>query len=376
MVAQYVALFGIECLHGYFGGKACPVLTLTPTNECRKVLEGYQMLFRATAGGGAVYCVREAQPDLLKRFDEAAPLTFTLTNNDPLLANYTDIGLRDSGNPSESIYYFDNIADYHADTLGREQQLLHPPGRAFANAVVPVRHKMSSCALGPAFKGGDVKVISTLDKHVAWQASVSENTRAVPLDLRSLPEGRYQLDVGGHVALEFYLSDQLATRQWGAVAIYAGGSLQAGLLPENCRTIDNAGVPSPKTFTIALDSRKTIWRYYIVDPTGKQDYGSYELSGVSKTMAQPDGVSPGEVRFARRAEMTPVNGHAAWVFESQSPLPLLQCPADELSLTLRPNGKGPRGGRSIKLPYAQPGAFVMTDGTEPRLPCSEIFVYV
>src|SRR5882724_4662309 len=376
MVTQYAVLFNIECLHGYFGGKACAALALAPTKECRKILDAYQMLFRPTTGGGAVYCIRESKPDLLRLFDEAAPLTFTLTNSDPMLANYTDIGLSDGGDPSECIYYFDNVADYQAETFGQRRQLLHPPGKTFAHAVLPVRHKISSYALSPAFKGGDVNVIANLGEQVMWQASAPANAHTVPLDLRLLPEGRYKLAIGGNVVLEFYLSDQLATRQWGAVAIYAGGRVQAGLLPKSCCALDSAGGPNPKTFTLALDSRKTIWRYYIIDPTGKQDYGGYELSGASKTMAQPDGSSAGEVRFVRRGETAPLNGHTAWVFESQSPLPLLQYPADQLSLTLRPNGQGPRGGRAIKLPYAQTGSIVMTDGPEPRQPCSEIFVYV
>jgi hypothetical protein len=376
MVTQYAALFNIECLHGYFAGKACPALAQAPTQECRKVLDDYRMLFRPTAGGGTVYCLRESTPDLLRLFDETAPLTFTLCNSDLVLNNYTDINLHEGGNPAESVYYFDNLANYQADAFGRRRQLLHPPSKAFAHSVLSVRRKMSSYALGPAFKGGDLKVIANLGEQVVWQVQVPANAGVVPLDLRLLPEGRYRLAVGGSMALEFYLSDQVAAQLWGVVAIYAGGRLQADLLPENCRALDNAGVASPRTFTIALDCRKTIWRYYIVDPTGKQDYGSYELSGVNKTMMQPDGSSSGEIRFVRRNETAPVNGHAAWVFESQSPLPLLQYPADELSFTLRPPGQGPRGGRAIKLPYAQPGSIVMTDGPEPRRTCSEIFVYV
>jgi hypothetical protein len=217
--------------------------------------------------------------------------------------------------------------------------------------------------------------MASLGGQVVWQTQATANTSTVPLDLRSLPEGRYKLTVG-NVALEFYLSDQLATRQWGAIAIYAGGRSQADLLPGNCRVLDRTGVPNPRTFTVALDNRKTIWRYYIIDPTGKQDYGSYELSGVNKTMAQPNDPSSGEVRFVRQSTRASINGHAAWVFESQSQLPLLQYPADELSLTLRPNSQGPRGGRAIKLPYAQPGSIVMTDGPESKKACSEIFVYV
>jgi len=139
--------------------------------------------------------------------------------------------------------------------------------------------------------------------------------------------------------------------------------------------LDAAGTVTPKTFTLMLESRKTIWRYYVIDPAGRQDFSKYELTSTRKsTPAEADEAA--DLRFSRLPDTVSINGHTAWVFESQSPLPLLQSPSTEFSLTLRPNENGKRWGRAIRLPYAQAGPLVLKKGQGSRQLCSEVFIYV
>src|SRR5262249_58231947 len=114
---------------------------------------------------------------------------------------------------------------------------------------------------------------------------------------------------------------------------------------------------------------------YVIDPAGKQSFGSYELTATLRKPSSDTTSSP-DIRFTRLSETALIDGRTAWIFESQSQLPFLQSPSTEFSLSLRPNGNGKRGERAIRLPYAQPGSIVFQGGTEPRSIWSEIFVYV
>src|SRR6266481_919602 len=371
---QYTVLFQIECLHGYFAGNPCRSLTLVPTEDCRQLLRCYHMIFRPAAGGGTVYAPKQSPPDVLKVFAETAALTFALISTDPALHYYTDVG-PDKTSPTENIYHFDNSADYKDNAFGRPRQLLHPPGTPFAHATTLVRSKMSSLVPAATTQDGECKVIEPISQQVLWQSPLPEKGVPLRLDLRKLPEGIYNLNINNEEPQRFYLSDDPALRRWGVVSIYAGGTRQAEHLPENCRVIDSEGIIHPRTFTVALESRKTIWRYYIIDSADKQDFSRYELVATAKaaTTQVPAG---SDIPFVRLPEPEPIDGHAAWVFESKSPLPLLLSPASALSLILRPNGASQRGGKAIRLPYAQPNSLVAKEGPGPKQMCSDIFVYV
>src|SRR6201993_540245 len=138
---QYGLLFRIECLHAYFGGGPCRSLTLSPTDDCRRLMARYQMLFRGVGGGGAVYCPQQTPPDLLKQFDEIAAFTFTLISSDPAFNSYTEINDSEL-NIRESIFHFDNRKDYSEELFGQRRQLLHQPGKPFTQGALPVRPRV------------------------------------------------------------------------------------------------------------------------------------------------------------------------------------------------------------------------------------------
>lgn len=368
---QYAALFRMECLHEYFGGGACRGLALSPTEECRTLLDRYRMVFRPSTGGGSVYAPMQSPPDVLRQFDESVPFTFRVTSTDVALDAYTEFGPNQTPAPSDSVFYFDNTIDRQAEGFGSPHQLLHSPGSPLASAAVAVKPKVFQFDLPPTASGGALRVIEPLTGEILWQSMAPGGGSSSLVDLRRLPQGRYDLRIDSQQLLTFYLSDRRAAQQWGAISIYAGGSRQAQRLPANCRPLDESGVAAPKTFTLALESRRTLWRYYIIDSTGKQDFGTYELISVPRKSGETS--APSEISFTRQPGTVPVDGRTAWVFESQSRMPLLRSPSSDFSLTLRPNGNGKR---AIRLPYAQASSLVFKDATEPRQFCSEVFVYV
>ncbi|HEY2495498.1 MAG TPA: hypothetical protein VGK24_00385 [Candidatus Angelobacter sp.] len=375
-VVRYTELFRIECLHGYFGGAACRSLVLSPTDGCRALMERYRMLFRRSDGGARVYAPVQSPPDLLEGFDEWLPFTFTLSNTEAALNSYTDLASGESAAPAETLFHFDNSADYQAEVFGSRRQLLHPIADPFSGAAITVQPKLFRYMLPASASKGVLHVLEPLTGQVLWESPVQNSEGPFLLDLRQLPEGHYTLAMENQELLKFYLSDRPAAQQWGAISIYAGGSRQAPALPTKCRVVDGADMITPKTFTLALESRKTIWRYYVIDPAGKQDFGRYELMATPRKSMTAEADTAVDLRFSRLPDTVPIDGRTAWVFESQSPLPLLQSPSTEFSLMLRPNGNGKRGDRVVRLPYAQAGSLVFKKGARSREFCSEVFVYV
>lgn len=395
-IMQYARLFQIECLHSYFGGGPCRSLALAPTEDCRQMLNRYQMFFRPAAGGGTVYCPDQTPPDLLKQFDETAPFTFALTSSDPALNNYTDVDLG-GVDVRESIFYFDNRDDHATGTSGQPRQMLHEPDKPFAHGAVPVRTKISSLSASEHKGNTEFKITEPLGDQVVLQGTIPQKDSPVSMDLRAAPEGLYRLHIGSETK-QFYLSDQLAVRRWGAISIYAGGTRQSNL-PQNCRAIASDGGIHLKTFTLSLESRKTFWRYYII--SSDRSKVSYEVVCNEKHPSAPD---HSQVAFSLLEKPEEVDGRRTWVFESDSPLPLLLSPRNTLTLALyrketksdqEPEIKAPRNleqkangkrlGKPRNLPYAQPSSLVACEhppsagtgqGKEKRRMCSEIFVYL
>ena len=366
---EYTLLFRIECLHGYFGGGPCRSLTVSPTEDCRQIMDRYRMLFRSQVGGGTVYGPKESPPDLLKQFDEFAPFTFALGSNDPAFGNYTEVNPR-KADPRETIFYFDNRVDYAQENSEQPRQL-YAAGKPLAQAAIPIRQKMCTLA---SLRPGDFTITEPLSGQTLQQGTLAAK-RPLQLDLRKLPEGLYLRQIENKPPRRFYLTNQLPARCWGVISIYPGGIRQADRLPENCRVIESDGTIHPRSFVLNLEDRKTIWRYYIIPSDDKQDFSHFEVARIIKKGSVTTAAVENEALFAFK-ETVPIDGRTAWVFESNSPLPLLLCPTNAFSLTLRANKNGKPGQRAIRLPYPQPASLTMKQGTTPGQMCSEVFVYV
>ncbi len=372
---SYSILFSVECLHGYFGGGPCRSLSLHPDEGCKALLGRYRLLFRSAPGGCTVYAPSQTPLDLLRRFDESLPFTFTLKNNDPLLESYTDLDRGTADGPAATLFHFDNATNREGEFFGATRQLLNDPSNHLTDAVLSVLPSVFDyMPEDPAASGKSLQIKDPLSGQIVWQCPVNKPSAPLRVDLRSLPEGRYNRTMDSIELKPFYLSNRPAAQQWGACSIYIGGQMQAPYLPAQCQSIDQSGVTRQRTFTLVLESRKTYWRYYIIDPAGKQDFGSYELIG---TLRNPLARSiASEIEFLRSPDPATVDGRTAWVFEAQTPLPLLHSPSSmHLTLTLRPaNGK--RGERSLALPFANAGGLVRRNTSQPRSWSSEVFVYV
>ncbi len=370
----YSILFRVECLHGYFGGGLCRSLSLHPDDGCMALLARYRLLFRSAPGCGMVYAPSQSPLDLLRRFDETVPFTFWLRNTDPLLESYTDLDRGTAGGPADTLFYFDNATDRQGEVFGATRQLLNDSATPLAAALPVMPAAFDYLPEDPAASGQSLEVRDPLSGQIVWQSPASTPSTSIRVDLHGLPEGRYNRTMGKVELPSFYLSKRPAAQQWGAISIYIGGQRQSPYLPVPCQSIDRTGKATERTFALALESRKTYWRYYLIDPAGKQDFGSYELTGTFRNL--PSRTMSSEIEFRRMDEPATVDGRTAWVFEAQTPLPLLHSPSSmHLNLTLRPaNGK--RGERTLALPFAHADGLVRRSSSQPQAWCSEVFVYV
>ncbi len=381
MMTSYQELFSIECLHGYFSDRLCTVLRLTPTPECASMLRRYQLLFRRTTAGGKVLYTMQDGVDRLPLYDETVPFTFTLVSSDPLLDTYTDGAVESLDAPRNTVRYFSNREENVADIFDQQRLLLHPAGQPFAQPALPVRPHVFTHTFKQAVKGANLQVSDILRGQLVWESQTPEQPmQAWTIDLRAQPPGRYTLVVDGAAVLDFYLGEAPVKKLWAVVEIFAGGANQVQHIPEACQAIDAAGhaYTPTRTFTIALDSARTFWRYYIFDrEQGGAPDGEYEIVDKSRNGTSAGRDAANGIEFIRRDDPKTLDGRPVLVFQSKQALTLSQFPGDgDHQFTLEVK-RSDEALLQIKLPFAQPATtrFVPAESDKEKPMCSEMFVY-
>jgi len=378
--ASYRELFRIDCRHGYYADQRCPALNLSPTAACSRMLDRYRCLFRADADGGAVFCAEQNGGSVLETFDEAAPFSFAIACASPGLEAFTEMPPGQTGPPDESVYSFSNVAEYTETVDGAERFLLHPPANAFGG-LLPVRTPQLLYKLPKPLRDPKLQLFDAFQREVRngfWETGPvtlmrSGETTAIALNLSRIYTGRYQLKTNGDNPYDFYLGDPATARHWGVVDIFAGGSALANTLPALCQVVPVNGIfCAGQSFTISMQARTSIWRYYIVSQSTKdRNYDGYQIvAGPPRGGKAAAGPSIG---FDPKAQQQ-VGGLDAWVFESRTPIALFQIPGDRHEFLLRPAGRTSGG---VALPYARVDNTRLEyapDGA-PRV-CSEIYVYL
>lgn len=365
MTQQFTELFSIDCRHSYFADGVARPVVLVPTDDCVDLLRRYRLLMRRRSGGCTVYYDRDDSLALLARFDESAPFNFMLTSSDPYLFNYTEWPFA-AGGVAASISPFDNRQDF-------PDGLLHPPGAPSSAAALPVQTGPFTQPLVQAVQSANVALRGGLGWPTVWQTRTSAQMQSgVMVDTSGLASGQYQLWVMDEKQSEFCLCNGLSAACWGLVSIYAGGSAQAAQLPAGRFPIGANGKIDPQQYQIALASRSTIWRYYLINRQAQRPGGGAVV--VDDRRDEASGVPPG-IQFIKLDQTVAVDGVAATVFESQAPLPLLQTPGVALQFSYRA-GSGELGAaRDVPLPYPAPSALA-ADRDQPQRLRSDMYVYL
>jgi hypothetical protein len=373
---RYPELFRIQCRHRYFADQRCPALEVTPTPLCSRLLEGGGFLFRREPGGGCVYYDSSAEGQRhISRFHETSPFSFALTGSAAELASVTEMAPMQSGSGWRTIRYFCNLSrDAAAPSAGREV-LLHPPGEPFRNANLPLRPPQFDLSSHGSVIPDTLRLFDMLGNKVPKIACKKEGAdkpvSVVSLNLSGINEGRYLLQIHPGENYDFYLSSVAPSVRWGVIEIFAGGPGMPWIIRGgSVLGLDELG---PVTFTICLEPRRSVWRYYIVSQSpADRTYDGYQILG-TPPRGKANGTPPMAFSPPIREKL---NGKNAWVFESKDPIPLYEYPPDWHEFTLRSNAPG-AGFGPFALPYARPENTWLERGPNDQTrSCSEIYVYL
>lgn len=373
MKVQYSPLITLECFHSYFAKGYCDSLYLQPTAQCLQLLERYRGLFRATPTGGGIAFAKSEEMNPISQFDDELPFSFNLICTDPNFINYTDANPISGG---EAIYYFSNLTRQTAKTKNADRFPLRFPNEALSNHLLPIRPKRFSYNLDSKLKNVQIKITDFMSDEPVWKVNAQNpDASNIPLDLRTLPDGHYRLNVNGKDTLDFYLTDALIANRFAVIEIFPGGPAQTKHIPGNQGIINTKGQATPKTFSLSLDNRATYWRYYIFrSPTEEHIYKNFNVSGTSKkTHGKESG--NGSLQFSE-TEQIQIDGRSARVFISDKTIPLYEKPGEAYEIIFKSNTQSERSVKAFKLPYANGKNTRLVEIDGKRYMYSDVFVYL
>lgn len=347
---RWVVLFSVRCDHAYYLNKRGAELKFQPSPDTTLLLRNLQLVFRPVESGFEVYCPAGMEAPLARKLEqEGAKLCFYMISSNPHFLHFTELPLvADYG-----VYYFSNMTPF---VLKDGTRLLHPGATASDCLRLPIRPKYFLLQTAKAVAPADIQILDDQGREKAWNATGLEKNTQFNLQLSHLPEGRYTIRIKGEKEIPLFLTSHLQT-VLGVLEIHGQGA------PETHHLI-RKGVLQQPVFNIHFQNRQTHWRYFLI-PNGKD---RQELSEVAVS-------ENGEKLAFTKPRLTQLsNGAAAYVIESEKPLPLLQkwSDSEKLEMKLR---KGEKWiSRAVRL--EKPGIQMVKPDTSSKKIYSTVYVYL
>ena len=85
----YQRLFALDIEHEYYQNKLCPDLTVEPTIECRKILNGYRLILKNKSSGIEVIAAIDSSKNLFIELADDLKFTFKIKVNDWRFIDFT-----------------------------------------------------------------------------------------------------------------------------------------------------------------------------------------------------------------------------------------------------------------------------------------------
>jgi hypothetical protein len=358
MRLQYDTLFEVEITHNYFGAGGLNPFSIEPTPSCARGLRDGGLLFRETRTGFCVlYEYRASGPDRIpaRSLPEDLKLTFVVSSKSPHLSSYSLLPL---GDPEKGIYVLNNLRgtvrngkylltsdEANSFMTGGDRALLRPQRFSYALDNDGAKHVVVV-----------MDAVGVVARRIAVDTAISP--AECDVDLSRHQPGLYTLSVDGGECLEFYAdSDLFARSPFAVIDLIFGRSVPPGFSP-----INDDGSVTRKRYTIAIDKRKTYWRYLVVL---KYRFGLHP-EDVAITYPDP------AVVFVRGEVRTTAEGLTVVPFTSDRELPLQRKAVT--GITLQKNGNGGAPFAVENLPNASFENLV-PDVTTGRI-YSDVYVYI
>lgn len=246
-------LFSIQLLHKYYTNGLCPDFTMEPSPATATLLSNCQLMWKQHGNQGLVAARFNGKTGTMIIPPSNQPMTFFLRCNNSLFWNFTDLPLPGL---NKQLLYFTN----RNNNIFGGQKLLTVAaagGNATAADLLTFLPAVSQYPLTPAAATVTYQVNGYAPVTLNFPAPVSQ----FPLDLSTLPAGKYVLQVSGQPAVNIYLNNDLrSTADYrGVIEIYTDTAVPAGY------PVFGAGnsLLSPQYYVSFLN-RSTIWQYVLV----------------------------------------------------------------------------------------------------------------
>jgi hypothetical protein len=408
----------VSVLHSYYDttGGACPDFKFFLTDESAELTKSLGLIFKPERCGFSILLDRRRQSaffnylaeqdrliespgDVVRGEGPWTRLSFSLAVQNANFVNITDMPIDTSA--LYRVFYLSNLI---AVSTGTGKASLHS-GRLTDEMKVSSTGSVYT-AYGDGL--GEFKVVNiagdaAMVLYPPLQSPSEPFCSPIYLDLSSVIEGKYVID-----AYTFPLPGSLVQRD-EVVYIYSAPSpmifldlifcqppsVSSGVYPVIRVSGDSPSAPNgspssdefqinPTEFFISLDTRSTIWNYYIVS------------TGQALTNLQIETISPKSspaVTFSGPTSVRLANGQSASLFVSDTPLPLLERSTLNFQLRGQVGGLQTRNGVLMnRLPVASSrqviplqGDFAVLEPSAPRpisspddslVNYSDIYVYV
>ena len=314
--ASFQKLFGISMLHEFFADKLPRQLNIIPTEECRRTMRNYKLIFKAKEGGCLVLSRSDEAGNILFKPEACLKLSFAIQARDSFFINYTNLPLTSTKN----VYYFNNLEENIND---KNQKLMHKEGSVYAKDEIVARQ--------PYFNHRFEEPIATqrlwvedAEGNEVWSKEIEANEiESYPIDLRYEPSGKYALKGDGGYLFDFYTTLVNPELYMGFIDVYLTDSVT-----EKYRTIENEKVVA-QDYVIHFNNRATRWKYFFISKGSSTRHEQYKVTSIKK-----------DILFSEPEEVTLVNGSKAQMIVSESAIPLKEHPVDKFQLQMKKNGKG------------------------------------
>lgn len=288
MTTRYTFMLTLTIKHRYFSSGIFEPLGFVLAEETAKRLLNLGVVVKPFSGGVHLLC---ADPELLKDTNDLDSILIHFITNDSYYINYSDLL---DFQPSEDVLYFNNLAPkagpieaefalHQADFVGNRDKLSVNRGIVLLPASEPEAPYVFTDALGRELE--DVIIEPSI-------------TRSESYRLKTHSTGFIQIRKGQEMVKQMYYQPQsLWKKPLGVLEIFTG------------RLFSQFSKLGKLDYVIEFDSRKTIWKYFLVDPMF-QNFNHLSIINKDKEMVFSE---PQKIIMQDRE---------AWVLESLEPNPL------------------------------------------------------
>ena len=328
MNISYSHLATITFKHPYFKDDLFKSLNISFSEDTSKILRDLGIVTKSFSGG--IYLLAR-DPKLLNiTINNLQPIRLYFNCNDPYYINFT--ALTDY-HPSDTVLYFNNLPD-HA--------LLQVAEYVGIDDVFPLSSGKMTI---PLFDESKTYFFKDVQERMISEIKIQKsNLEPDNFIIDELPEGVLRVFEGADPVNDIYYNpNKVWKKPMGILEIYPEKLYQDFM---SNGTVD---------YMIQFNNRKTIWKYYLLDPVYHKFNDLSILNSNNESVFYP-------------LKEESIQNSKAWVFESINELPLLEY--SELSLRLVSEGTKV----VIKqLPHASPEQ-LFTDNENSTYMYSHIYI--